>query len=210
MGDFRVGDFLPSVNWNPDFLGKNIQLFQRIALKHPWPTYLFTHLNVIDGLTPSMVSVVDQTAPHARHRWMDRDTLRHNLTKEKPAFSLYRPTFLIGPHGKAALQGYVDGRIARKAPYDAQQLPMYWRNWYAHEYEGLPNGDHIFKWWIFKDHPIDDTCSSFGAGALRAIMDAENEDFSQAFGGIHMAEVTPSHFGNSKVLQRVVLERGLR
>lgn len=206
MADFRIGDFLASIKWKTDFLGSNIQKFQRYALRHRWPTHLFTHILVIDGISKSMVSVAEQTAPLALRRWMEKDTLRRWLTAEKPGYFLYRPTFLIDPHGKAALQGYIDGRIHREARYDAQQWPLYWRNWFAHKYEGLPKEEHISKWGAFKDHPLEDTCSSFGAECLRVLMEAENEDFTQAFDGINNAEVAPSHFGNCPVLKRVVLQ----
>ena len=202
--DLRVGDFLASVKWQTDFLGSGIQKFQRYALKHPWPTYLFTHILVIDGISKSMVSVAEQQMPVAYRTWREKDTLKRWLTVKKPSYFLYRPTFMVDAHGKAALQGYIDGRIHRKAYYDAQQWPMYWRNWFAHKYEGLPKEEHIFKWWIFKDNPIEDTCSSFGTECLRVLMEAENEDFTQAFGGINNGEVTPSHIGNCPVLKRVV------
>jgi hypothetical protein len=202
---FRVGSHLPSVNNDPDFLGMNIQFFQRYGKGHKYPTSRYTHDRVIDQVNGPMIGIAEQTAPYAKRSLIHEETLCAWLRSGK--YDLYEPAFETTVEGETALQGYIDGRIARPAPYDAQQLLFYWRNCYAYNFQGLPHDECIRKWWVFEDRADEDVCSSFGGLCHVVLMKAEGQDLAGVFGGYNPSYWTPSDIGNEPTLKRVIFSK---
>ena len=194
------------MNNNPDFLGMNIQLFQRYGKGHKYPTSRYTHDQIIDQINGPMIGIAEQTAPYAKRSLVHEETLYAWLRAGK--YDLYEPAFEVTVKGEVALQGYVDGRIARPAPYDAQQLLFYWRNWYAYKFQGLPYDECVEHWDLFGKIPLmdrkdEDVCSSFGGLCHVVLMKAEGQDIAGVFGGYNPSYWTPSDIGNEPTLRKV-------
>jgi hypothetical protein len=154
MIDIRPGDWLSSANYHPDFLGKEIQRFQRV-IGLPDPAWRFTHAEVVLYADNDVIKTFSQTFPKAIRNIYSRYDLEKKLVGDKPTRFLHRikeydryatRPALLSMERKA--QEIIDrkpsgwAKVANKLfNYDFLQLPNCWVNLGAHKlgYKGHVN-----------------------------------------------------------------------
>lgn len=146
MAEFRTGDCLVSINYKPDFLGRQIQTYQRDALGHPAPWWRCTHAECVIGATKHTVTTFSQTAPVAKSVERDRRWLEIALKEERPPYALFR----FKDYSNVVTENFINGMMnyfakeleaSKNVPwyqawfgggmYDYGQLPMFWLNYIA-------------------------------------------------------------------------------
>ena len=149
----RPSDRLSSANYKPDFLGREIQRFQRV-IGLPDPAWRFTHSEVVLTIKNGIVTTFSQTFPRAKYCKYSIEDLTSKLSGDKPTRFLHRireydryATRLALLKMETEAKDIIDNgpsgwaKFLNKAfNYDVLQLPNYWLNFVA---EKLGHQGHI-------------------------------------------------------------------